>query len=507
MLGRLRSVAWSLLPASWRRTRAGRLNDAACRIHAAGNPHEAVRLLERALALDPSLRPAAHNLALIHLGIAESLRARGLLGQAHEHCMAAVRASPGLPQAQNNLGTSLRDLGRRREARAAYERAVALDPGLPEAHLNLGICLLEDDEEDAAHGHFARALELRPGSALALLGIGHVHDRRGEREAAIAAYRRAIALDPDLPEAHFNCALQLLALGDFEAGWREYEWRWRLDTQTTRRAAGPHWKGESLAGKTVLLYTEQGFGDALQFVRYARLVAHSAARVLLRCHPELVSLFSTLPEVAAVAASDQSLPPYDVCAPLMSLPGLLGTTRRNVPADVPYLRPPSDLVQAWRSIIHRRPARLHVGIAWASNPDNRLGRLKSLPLAALAPLGGRRDVVFHSLQKGPASAEASNPPPAMTLVSHEEQLGSFADTAALIENLDLVITVDTAVAHLAGALAKPVWTMVAYPAVWRWAHEGDTSLWYPTMRLFRQERGQGWDRVIGCVADAFRRLT
>lgn len=502
----LRRLAWCALPAQWRRAEAGRLHDAGCRAHAAGKPGEAIWHFERALALHPGLDAAAHNLALVHLQVAESLRGQGRLPQAYEHCAAAVRASPELSHAHNNLGTSLKELGRLAEAHAAYRRAVDLKPELTEAHINLGISLLEDGRDLDARARFQRALDLHPDSALAVLGLGHVHDLRGERAEAIACYRRAIALDAELAEAHFNYALQLLAVGDFENGWKEYEWRWRLDTRTTRRPSAPHWEGEPLAGRTILLYAEQGFGDALQFVRYAPLVARRGSRVLLRCHPELVELFSSIPELDAVAASDEDLPQFDFCAPLMGLPRLFGTDLQTIPAGVPYLRASSERTYAWRERVRCDAHRLHVGIAWAGNLGTRLGRLKSVTLAALAPIAAA-DVVFHSLQKGPASREAASGPPGMNLVDHEARLRSFADTAALIEHLDLVITVDTSVAHLAGAMGKPVWTLVAWPPVWRWAHAGDVSLWYPTMRLFRQTGPGQWDAVVERVGDALRRFT
>lgn len=482
-----------------------RLNDAAFRAHAAGAVEDAIRNLESALVLDPASRHATRNLALMHLQIAQTLRSRGRLREAYEHCAAAVRTDPALAEAHNNLGTSLKDLGRFPEAKAAYRKAVELNPGLAEAHLNLGTCLLEDGEDLEARRHFQRSLELCPESALAWLGLGHVHDLRGERQEAVARYRKAIAIDPDLAEAHFNYSLQLLAAGDFENGWREYEWRWRLDIQTTRRPAAPHWEGEALSGKTLLLYAEQGFGDALQFVRYAPLLARRAFRVLLRCHPALVDLFSSsMHALDAVAASEEELPPFDVCAPLMGLPRLVGTTPQTIPADVPYLSAAPERVMEWRARLRRDEGSVHVGLAWASAQGSRLGKSKSLPLEAFAPLLAHDNVVFHSLQKGPASLEAGRCPPGMRIVDHDRELGSFADTAALIENLDLVITVDTAVAHLAGALGKPVWTLVAYPAVWRWAHPGDMSLWYPTMRLFRQPAPGQWDTVIAHLAAELR---
>lgn len=503
MLDWLRRFAWQVAPGQWRRAEARRLNDVACGAHAA---EDAIGHLERALALDPLLQPAAHNLALVHLRIAESLRAEGRLHEAHEHCAAAVRASPALAEAHNNLGTSLKDLGRVPEAQAAYRKALELNAHLAEAHLNVGTCLLEDGQEPDAQGHFQRALELQPESALALLGLGHVHDLRGERSQALACYRRAIGLDENLAEAHFNYALQLLATGDFENGWREYEWRWRLDTRTTLRPHASHWEGESLSGRTILLYAEQGFGDAIQFMRYVPRVADRASHVLLRCHPELVDLARSMPKLRAVAASDDELPPFDLCAPLMSLPRLLGTTSNSVPADVPYLHSFPERASYWRARIRRDEGPLHVGIAWASNPATKLGRLKSVRLEAFAAIAVPGDVMFHSLQKGPASRETVDAPKGMNLLDHDSELKSFADTAALIESLDLVITVDTAVAHLAGALGKPVWTLVAYPPVWRWAHEGEVSLWYPTMRLFRQPAPSRWDEVIGQVAKALRLL-
>jgi tetratricopeptide (TPR) repeat protein len=420
-------------------------------------------------------------------------------------CASRAARRTRLAVARNNLGSSLKDLGRVAEAREAYQAAADLDPRLVEAHLNLGICLLDAGEVSAAQRHFDLALEQRPESALAFLGLGHAHDLLGQRAQAIANYRSASALDGELAEARFNYSLQLLALGEFESGWKEYEWRWRLDTRTTLRPAAAHWEGESLSGKTILLYAEQGFGDALQFVRYAPLVARSADRVLLRCHPELVELFSGIPEVHAVAASDAGLPPFDVCAPLMSLPRLFKTTPETIPVGVPYLRPPPGHAREWRVRIPDDD-RLHIGIAWASNPGTRLGKQKSLRLETLAAIPVGRDVVLHSLQKGPAAKEAAGAAGRLQLVEHDEELKSFADTAGLIARLDLVITVDTAVAHLAGALAKPVWTLVAYPPVWRWAHEGDTSLWYPTMRLFRQPEPGRWDRVVEQLAEAVRRL-
>lgn len=497
-------------------------NDLACLLAALGESDGALEHFRAALAIQPAFFAPARNLAFLlaqskaeeaerhartavtinpgavdlHLLLADLLRRRGRHAEALASCLQAVQARPEYAEAHNDLGNSYKQLGNHAEAMAAYRRALQLKPALAAAHLNLGGALLQDGSWDEAATHFRQAEAQQPDLAEAALGIGYASELRGERTTAMENYRRAIELQPDLAEAHFNLALQLLAAGDWEAGWREYEWRWRLAEVSGNRLHPPGalWDGSSLAGRTLLLYTEQGFGDSIQFVRYAGLLSKQAREVILRCPDPLVRLFQSLEGVRVVREGDP-LPAYDLRCPLLSVPGILGTTPAGVPAEIPYLFADPQAAGAWASRMGNATSELRVGLAWASDPNNFIAKLKSLQLSDLQGLGGL-PVTFFSLQKGAAAKQAGDPPPGMRIVDLTAELRDFADTAALLANLDLVITIDTAVAHLAGAMGKPVWTFVHFPAVWRWMPESTRTLWYPTMRLYRQRRPREWTPVL-----------
>ncbi|HEX6512541.1 MAG TPA: tetratricopeptide repeat-containing glycosyltransferase family protein, partial [Chloroflexota bacterium] len=365
----------------------------------------------------------------------------------------------------NNRGTLLQELGRPREAVAAYRQALAIRPHYPEALHNLSEALQD------------------------------LHQMRD----AIATCEQALALDPEFADAHCGLAFALLREGDLKRGFEQYEWRFRRrDYLPLRRELqGPAWQGEDLKGKIVLLYVEpaQGFGDTLQFARFAPELAARGAMVLVECQPALVRLFGSLAGAAGIVSLGGHLPAFDLQASLMSLPYLLGTTLETIPASVPYLAPPADVQTRWRKRLGAGGA-FRVGLVWATHPGHERRRSpRTLALDALTPLASIPRIQLFSLQKGAASLPAD-----MGLIDLGPELGDFADTGAAIMNLDLVISVDTAVAHLAGALGRPVWTMLPFAAEWRWQLERRDSPWYPSMRLFRQPIWGDWTSVVAEVA-------
>ena len=313
---------------------------------------------------------------------------------------------------------------------------------------------------------------------------------------AIAALEKVCALQPDDAEARFDLALALLRDGDFARGWKEFEWRLRHPhLNLARDFTQPQWRGQDIAGQTILLHAQGGFGDVLQFVRYAPLVAQRGAKVLLECKAELVSLLQSVKGVQAVISRGQALPPFDWHSPLPSLPLAFGTSLETIPADVPYLSPPPPAQALWKQRVGEGPS-FKIGLVWAGRS------FQSNHLQIFAPLGKIPGVRFFSLQKGPQSVQ--QPPAGMDLKDFTADLRDFADTAALIQQMDLVIGVDTAVVHLAGALAKPVWVLIPCRSDFRWLLDRCDSPWYPTMRLFRQIRPGDWDTPTAQMAAALR---
>ena len=301
--------------------------------------------------------------------------------------------------------------------------------------------------------------------------------------------------------------MQLLLTGDYKNGWQEYEWRSRLpEMQQLMPFAGrAHWDGAALDGATILLYAEQGFGDAIQFVRYAPLVAERGGEVIVRCVPGLAALVGSMPGVSAVFSAGEP-PAFDVCCPLMSLPRIFGTTLDTVPAQVPYFQPEAKRALHWKARLDAAGPTFKVGLYWATDTKNRISPLRSLTLDSFAPLASLPGITYFSLQRGAAAAEAARPPSGMTVVDLSPELAGFSDDAALISNLDLVISINTATAHLAGAMGRRVWTLAQFPPDWRWLLGRDDSPWYPTMRIFRRGKSESWESVIGRVSQALGRL-
>ena len=486
---------------------------------ALGRVTEALAAYDQTLALNPALAQAATSRA-------DALERLDRPDDALASYDRALAAAPGLVQAHYNRGNLLQTLERHDEALASFDAVLALLPTHAGAACNRATSLRALGRLDDALAGYAQAMFLDPTMAAALINHGSLLAMLGRHQEALEDFARAGAMFPDNAEVHWNEALCRLTMGDFPNGWREHEWRWQTNALRPGQRHFPQklWLGEtSLAGRTILLHGEQGFGDMLQFCRFAPLVAAfgtpgdgsgevaEAVNVVLEMPSALARLIRTMPGPQRIVAQNEKLPEFDVHCPLLSLPLALGTTLETIPASIPYLAADADQALAWRIRLAAVPG-LRVGLVWAGNPRTAqrslaaIDRRRSLPLSRLAPLGEVPGVAFVSLQKGPRADEARTPPRGMTLHDWTDELWDFADTAALIAGLDLVIGVDTSVVHVAGALGKPVWVLNRYDACWRWLYGRTDSPWYPTMRLFRQARFGDWDGVIAEVAAALRQL-
>ena len=468
-----------------------------------GRLDEAVSAYRRAIELKG-------DIAGVHSNLGQALHAKGLLDEAIVAFRRSIELRGDFPNTHFHLANALKDKGRGEEAVAAYRRAIALRPDFAAAHNRLGDALRDVGRLDETVPAYRRAVEINPGFVEAQNNLAGALAATGQVEKALAECRRTLELRPDLAAAHLTRAMLLLLTGCFAEGWAEYEWRWEWAGAPSpmRDPTQPVWRGEDPRGRAILVQAEQGFGDTIQFIRYAPLLAQRGARVIVECRPELKPLLQALEGVEQVLAEGEPLPPCDLRLPLLSAPLAFRTTLETVPANVPYLRPDPARVDQWRSRLAPRSTpvapRLKVGLAWAGKPVNMADWYRSMPLSSLAPLADVKDVRFYSLQKG-SGEQAANAPAPMALCDLTNELRDFADTAALIANLDLVITVDTAVAHLAGAMAKPVWTLLPFVPEWRWLLDREDSPWYPTMRLFRQKTRGDWAGVVERVAGELNR--
>ncbi len=409
----------------------------------------------------------------------------------------ALLVAPNYCDAALALGYCLHELREFEEALAVYDRLLSASPVSTAAWNNRGTTLLEMCCYAEAAASFSHALELNPRLYDARVALATCYQALGLVEESLSACNSVLAEVPEHAEAHWNKSLLLLLKGDYPQGWREYEWRWkkRNFTSPLKKFTQPSWHGDSVAGKTILIHAEQGFGDTLQFCRYLPLVANLGAGVIFECHPPLVRLMECLAENTDVVAMGQQLPLFDMHVPLLSLPKIFGTVVETIPASVPYLAPPLDCLLSWRGLVPDE-SRHKVGLCWAgkSYPDPR----RSCPVEQLSPLAGIDNISWYSLQVGWEDA--------LPFVMNDitGNIRDFADTAALISRLDLVITIDTAVAHLAGALGKPTWLLLPSAPDWRWMRERNDSPWYPSMRLFRQSVTAGWEECIAEVVSALR---
>jgi len=510
--------------------------DEAVRFHRAGRLDEAATLYQRILRSKPKHVDALHLLGLVAHQKGNNTQARTLVGK-------ALRLQPRNPAFLNSLGAIHLALGQLAEARTALEHALSINADYAEAHTNLGNVCMHENRVDEAIAAYGRALDLRadypealsnlagalrkagrlseareqcekaitskPDYVSAYANYGLVLGDGGRYQEALAIYDRALAIDPGHAAVRANRAVLLLLLGHFTEGWREYEWRWRTPGFTTPRRdfSAPVWDGTPLAGRTLLVHAEQGIGSAIQFSRFCRPAA-AGGTVVLECQPPLRRLFAlsfTDGAASQVVAKGQQVPACDVHVPMMSLPKVLLTSLGTIPADVPYLRADPDDMVRWAHNLRDRPGP-RVGLVWAGNPLHGNDTNRSMPSSALGPLiADNPQVRFYSLQVGPSAGVGAFADGTVRDLAPE--LSDFADTAAVLAHLDLVISVDTAVAHLAGALGRPVWLLVTHVPEWRWLLARDDSPWYPSMRLFRQGQAGDWAGVIDRVSSALRMMT
>jgi tetratricopeptide (TPR) repeat protein len=410
----------------------------------------------------------------------------------------ALAVRPDYAEALSNRGNLLKTLRRFDDALESYDAALRLRPDDPAVLSNRAVTLQALDRLDEALASCDRALALDPDRVEALINRASVLQELQRFDEALAAYDRAAASAPDNAEVQTNRAFLLLLTGDMARGWPAYEWRRRLPSWVERGFTEPEWSGEDIAGNRLLLHAEQGFGDTIQFARYAAQAARRGADVVIEVQPSLAPLLGGLFGVEVVAAGRDPLPAFDLHCPLLSLPRLFATTPATIPGGVPYIAAPADRIAAWAP---RLPAGgLRVGLAWSGHPNNVRDHERSIPFARLAPLVGVPSTSFVSLQKDIRAADADDFRRCGGVIDLGDELRDFADTAAVISGLDLVITVDTAVAHLAGAMGKPVWVLLPRIPDFRWLLDRPTSPWYPSARLFRKGQLDDWDAVIAAVA-------
>jgi len=379
-------------------------------------------------------------------------------------------------------------------ADAAFRQVLEREPGQVRAIHNLGRVAYKRGQLEEAERRYRRTIELAPQLAEPYANLGWLCKELARLGEAETCYRRAIERRPDFAEAHAYLALVLLQQGRWREGWEEYEWRWHLP-DWEKPQEGVEWDGSDPSGRTLLVHDEQGLGDAVQFVRYASLLAARGARVVIECQPELARMLRGARDVAEVIARGARRPAFDARVPMVSLPRLLGTDPSSIPGGVPYLRPDPALARTWRARLDRWPGP-RVGLLWGGNPRNRDDRNRSLRLETLGPLLRIPGISFFSLQVGARAGELEAAPRTAAVIDLAPQLGDFAHTAAAVYALDLVVSVDTAVLHVAGALGRPAWLLLSSSPDWRWLMDRPDTAWYPSVRLYRQEQRGDWGPVV-----------
>jgi tetratricopeptide (TPR) repeat protein len=479
---------------------------------------DALRCLDEALKIDPNFFPVLVQrgivldelarydeavesfdrfLKFINLPHVHQLREKSLLN-AIADCERILAKNPEDVDALLKKGDILQWLHRYYDAVESYNRVLEIEAENIDALNRRGNAFLELDRHEDALESYDRALKIAPHKTVLSFNRGNVLRQLGRLDEALEAYGRALSYKPGLAEAVMEQSHCNLTMGNFRPGWRQYESRWQTDPLKGKKFNShvPLWLGEEqLCGKTILLWAEQGFGDAIQFLRYVPLVAQMAGHVIVRVSAVLKSLTGTLQCPVSIVTPREPLPFHDFQCPLMSLPLAFGTTLESIPADIPYLGADFDMTEKWQKLLGPRD-KPRIGIVWAGRQHEPLNRTRDIPLEALQPLANL-GVEIISLQKQIPEKDRQ----VLESMPHVRNLGEtlvdFADTAALIENLDMVVSTDTAVAHLAGALGKPVWIMLRYSGEWRWLRDRSDSPWYPTARIFRQKVHGDWAGVVG----------
>lgn len=451
---------------------------------------EAVTSLREALRLKPDYAEANYNLGNV---LAEQKKH----DEAIESYERAVALNPGHVDARNNLGLALKEVGRFAEAVIVLRQATRLRPESKETWSNLGLALVELSRFREAEECYHKALALDPSFVDAHINLGSMYKDQERGEEALAAYQQALWLEPQNASAHWNRSLTHLQMGNYEVGWREYQWRWRRKGTKIRAFSQPVWDGAPCAGKTILVHMEQGLGDMIQFLRYAPMIQKLGGRVIVECPRFLLPLFSSSAGIDQLLAEGDPLPAFDFHAPLLDLPLVLGTTLKSVPAEVPYLHPRPDLVETWGQRL-TGGREFKIGLTWQGNIHHGWDHNRSVKLTEFAPLSRVPGVQFFSLQKGEGAQQHADCPFPITDFGEvlDKDHGAFMDTAAIMRNLDLVITVDTAIVHLAGAVGTATWLALSSRSDWRWLTGRADSPWYPSLRLYRQTSPGAWQDVF-----------
>jgi tetratricopeptide (TPR) repeat protein len=463
-----------------------------------GNLQDAVDIFTLILAKAP------HPVVFMNRGLAQ----QGM--RQHDRALAsfdqAIAFAPAYAGAYNNRGISLHELKRYEEALASYDKAIALEPDDCGAYTNRGMTLHALDRYDDSLASCEKAVALSPGRAALHNNLGNALQEMGRFDDALASYDKATAISPDYAEAHWNAGVVRLLTGDFERGWRQAEWRWKNPAlrNERRHVIEPLWLGaEPIEGKTILFRGEQGLGDTIQFCRYVPLAAARGAKVIVEVDPSLKRLLSTLDGVSLCVTRREPRPAFDLQCPMLSLPLAFGTRLDTIPAATPYLRAPAQ-GRNWEALLGRRD-RPRIGLAWSGNPHHVHDRKRSIPLSVFLPLLDV-EATLVSLQKDVRSGDEATLKERSEILNLGPSLEDFADMAALMSCLDLIISVDTSVVHLAGALAKPVWVLAPFLPDWRWLLGREDNPWYPTARLFRQTSARNWREVISRVRQAAAKI-
>ncbi|HEY1686062.1 MAG TPA: tetratricopeptide repeat protein [Tepidisphaeraceae bacterium] len=500
-------------------------------LHQTGQKQEAMDFIQRAVALRPDWPDALSNLGMIleemgrtdeaiaacrqaialrqsyagaHCNLALALKSKGLVDEAIAACRQAISLQENLAEAHNLLGLVLAEKGEFAEAISACQRAIALRPQYAMAFNNLGNALCGLGKIDEGIAAYQRAIALNPDNLQSHRNLAYAQKRKRNLDESLAAWRSVLALAPDHAEAHFNIAAILLSQGHLREGFEEYEWRWKCADFTLRLPDFKQsvWDGSPLNGRSLLLYTEQGHGDAIQFIRYCQLASECGGKVIVLCPTELQRLFAANFQQCRFITNQEPLPDFDCHASIMSLARIFQTTVETIPARVPYLRALANDSKHWRPRIEKTSAEKKIGLIWRGSAKYADDRKRSIELAHFLSLAQMPSVQIFNLWKGEMNPQDKAAASAMGLIDYSSEFTDFAATAGLVDQMDLIITVDTALAHLAGAMGKTVWTLLPLDCDWRWMLDRADSPWYPTMRLFCQTVAGDWSSVLQKIQNA-----
>lgn len=480
------------------------LNNMANLLKKAGKCEEAIAIYKNALKGRP-------DSAEIHFNLGNALEDAERLEEAIDHYKKAIEIYPEFAGAHNNLGNAYKKINQYVHSDKHYKKAILLQPDFAKAHANLGDLYRKQRNFGDSLKYCRRAVSLDPDFARGYVNAGNTLLDQGCYGEALCEYQKAIDISPDLADAHYNKGLILLLQGKLQRGWEEYEWRFK--SREIAKDIGyeenniPEWDGSRLDGKIILILSEQGMGDHIQFLRYLPLVKERGGRVIFKCRPELIRLFKDYKGIDVLieesSFNETDIKP-EVCIQLLSLPRIFKTTVNTIIGDVPYLKVDRQIVDEWKSVIDFKS--LNIGIVWSGSKSHKNDRNRSCTLFDFASLADVSGVRYYGLQKEDTGTGGPELTEGMKIEDLGKRLNDFYDTSAVIMNMDLIITVDTAVAHLAGALGRPVWTLLPFVPDWRWMLDRNNTPWYPTMRLFRQPGHGDWGSVMKEVVSELKKI-